>query len=75
MIFFFKFFLQCNLFSIHNHFYFFVFEIFKSFLTHPFCSQQDDTLSYINDALKQGNQISCFRKDKIGGDGNGITYW
>ncbi|KAE8056457.1 hypothetical protein FH972_013230 [Carpinus fangiana] len=38
-------------------------------------ADQDDTLSYINDALKQGNQISCFRKDKIGGDGNGITYW
>ncbi|KAB1204996.1 hypothetical protein CJ030_MR7G008311 [Morella rubra] len=36
---------------------------------------QDDTLSYINEALKQGNQISCFRKDRIGGDGNGTSYW
>ncbi|XP_042939052.1 DDT domain-containing protein DDR4 isoform X2 [Carya illinoinensis] len=38
-------------------------------------ADQQDALSYINDALKQGNQISCFRKDKIGGDGSGTFYW
>ncbi|GMY19276.1 DNA polymerase epsilon catalytic subunit A-like isoform X3 [Fagus crenata] len=36
---------------------------------------QDDTVSYINDALEEGNQISSFHKDKIGGDGNGTSYW
>ncbi|KAK9273776.1 hypothetical protein L1049_018586 [Liquidambar formosana] len=38
-------------------------------------ADQDDTVSYINDALKNGTQLSSFSKDKIGGDGNGITYW
>uniref|UniRef100_A0A2N9HGZ5 Uncharacterized protein n=1 Tax=Fagus sylvatica TaxID=28930 RepID=A0A2N9HGZ5_FAGSY len=38
-------------------------------------AHQDDTVSYINDALKEGNQISSFHKDKIGGDGNGTSYW
>lgn len=38
-------------------------------------AHQDDTVSYINDALKQGNVVSSFRKDKIGGDGNGASYW
>ncbi|KAJ0030389.1 hypothetical protein Pint_12770 [Pistacia integerrima] len=37
--------------------------------------QQDDAVSYINDALKQGNQISSFRKDKIGKDASGTSYW
>ncbi|KAL6985381.1 hypothetical protein U1Q18_018757 [Sarracenia purpurea var. burkii] len=38
-------------------------------------ADQDDTISYINDALKNGTALSSFRKDKIGGDGNGTTYW
>lgn len=38
-------------------------------------ADQDDTLAYINDALKQGTEISLFRKDKIGGDGKGTSYW
>ncbi|CAL5384300.1 unnamed protein product [Camellia sinensis] len=38
-------------------------------------ADQDDTVSYINDGLKNGTEISSFRKDKIGGDGNGTTYW
>ncbi|KAK3212904.1 hypothetical protein Dsin_017610 [Dipteronia sinensis] len=38
-------------------------------------SDQDDVISYINDALKHGTEISCFRKDKIGVDGNGTSYW
>ncbi|XP_010249781.1 PREDICTED: DDT domain-containing protein DDR4 isoform X2 [Nelumbo nucifera] len=36
---------------------------------------QVDMLSYINDAVKDGTKLSTFRKDKIGGDGNGTTYW
>uniref|UniRef100_A0A5B7BG64 DDT domain-containing protein DDR4 n=1 Tax=Davidia involucrata TaxID=16924 RepID=A0A5B7BG64_DAVIN len=38
-------------------------------------ADQDDTVSYINDALKNGTEISCFRKDKIGENGNGTAYW
>ncbi|KMT16909.1 hypothetical protein BVRB_2g043810 [Beta vulgaris subsp. vulgaris] len=37
--------------------------------------EQPDLVSYINGALKQGDQISNFRKDKIGQDRNGISYW
>ncbi|XP_043701719.1 DDT domain-containing protein DDR4 [Telopea speciosissima] len=36
---------------------------------------QDDILTYINDELKDGRQLSTFRKDRIGGDGNGTNYW
>ncbi|EEF45934.1 hypothetical protein RCOM_0803470 [Ricinus communis] len=36
---------------------------------------QDDSVSYINDALKSGTEISSFRKDKIGEDGNAACYW
>lgn len=38
-------------------------------------ADQDDALAYINDALKQGTEVSFFRKSKIGGDGNGTSYW
>ncbi|PON65614.1 hypothetical protein PanWU01x14_116260 [Parasponia andersonii] len=38
-------------------------------------ADQDDAVAYINDDLKQGTQISSFRKDKIGGDGNGTSFW
>ncbi|XP_020411009.1 DDT domain-containing protein DDR4 isoform X1 [Prunus persica] len=38
-------------------------------------ADQDDALAYINDALKQGTEVSFFRKNKIGGDGNGTSYW
>ncbi|WCA47157.1 hypothetical protein Tsubulata_013522 [Turnera subulata] len=38
-------------------------------------AEQDDIMSYINDALKNGTEISCFRKDNIGGDGKGTCYW
>ncbi|GFZ08432.1 hypothetical protein Acr_20g0002400 [Actinidia rufa] len=36
---------------------------------------QDDTVSYVNDALKDGTAVAAFRKDTIGGDGNGTKYW
>ncbi|GAB4837375.1 hypothetical protein Ancab_002253 [Ancistrocladus abbreviatus] len=38
-------------------------------------AEQEDSVSFINDAVKQGTQPSSFRKDKIGGDGHGISYW
>lgn len=38
-------------------------------------TEQDDLVSYINDALKEGKQPSHFRKDKICEDGTGISYW
>ncbi|PRQ47324.1 hypothetical protein RchiOBHm_Chr2g0098451 [Rosa chinensis] len=37
--------------------------------------KQDDAVAYINDALKQGTEISSFRKDKIGGDEKRTSYW
>ncbi|KAF8388995.1 hypothetical protein HHK36_025680 [Tetracentron sinense] len=38
-------------------------------------ADQDDMVAYINDALKQGTELSTFRKYRIGEDGNGTTYW
>ncbi|XP_062022737.1 DDT domain-containing protein DDR4 [Rosa rugosa] len=38
-------------------------------------ADQDDAVAYINDALKQGTEISSFRKDKIGGDEKRTSYW
>jgi zinc finger FYVE domain-containing protein 26 len=37
--------------------------------------QQHDVVSYINDALKEGTEISSFRKDAFGRDGTGTSYW
>lgn len=36
---------------------------------------QDDFVSYISDALKQGTDIRTFRKERICGDSAGIAYW
>ncbi|XP_031101307.1 uncharacterized protein LOC116005190 [Ipomoea triloba] len=36
---------------------------------------QGDISSYINDSIKNGIALSTFRKDKLGGDGIGISYW
>lgn len=38
-------------------------------------TEQEDLVSYINDELKQGTKLSCFRKDKIGQNKNGVSYW
>ncbi|XP_024020798.1 DDT domain-containing protein DDR4 [Morus notabilis] len=38
-------------------------------------ADQDDTVAYIKDSLKQGTQISSFRKENIGGNGNGTSFW
>ncbi|XP_051151111.1 DDT domain-containing protein DDR4 [Andrographis paniculata] len=34
-----------------------------------------DAVSYINDAIKNGSAASDFRKDKLAGDGNKISFW
>ncbi|KAK2997361.1 hypothetical protein RJ639_025175, partial [Escallonia herrerae] len=38
-------------------------------------ADQHDIVVYINDAIKNGTEVSTFRKDRIGGDGNGAAYW
>ncbi|RDX62484.1 DDT domain-containing protein DDR4, partial [Mucuna pruriens] len=38
-------------------------------------ADQHDAVSYINDSIKEGTQISCFRKDALGRDGAGTSYW
>uniref|UniRef100_A0A7C9E9C5 DDT domain-containing protein n=1 Tax=Opuntia streptacantha TaxID=393608 RepID=A0A7C9E9C5_OPUST len=37
--------------------------------------EQDDIRSYIENSLKHGVQLSAFRKERIGGDSHGISYW
>ncbi|XP_022732588.1 DDT domain-containing protein DDR4 isoform X2 [Durio zibethinus] len=37
-------------------------------------ADQLDAVSYINDTLKSSKEISCFRKKKLGGNGN-VSYW
>ncbi|KAL9250448.1 DDT domain-containing protein [Drosera capensis] len=36
---------------------------------------QDDILSFVNDTLKQKTEASSFRKEKIGVNSNGTSYW
>ncbi|KAM7259114.1 hypothetical protein ACFE04_014855 [Oxalis oulophora] len=38
-------------------------------------ADQGDIVSHISDSLKQGTDVVCFRKEKIGDDGNGTSYW
>ncbi|KAG4378751.1 hypothetical protein JHK82_047052 [Glycine max] len=37
--------------------------------------EQEDIRSYIDNSMKHGVQLSTFRKERIGGDSNGISYW
>ncbi|KAI9393499.1 hypothetical protein POPTR_006G244800v4 [Populus trichocarpa] len=37
-------------------------------------AKQNDIASYVNDSLKDGTEISYFRKDKIGVDGTATSY-
>lgn len=37
--------------------------------------EQEDIRNYIDDSLKHGIHLSVFRKDRIGGDSQGISYW
>ncbi|KAL5729304.1 hypothetical protein ACHQM5_002277 [Ranunculus cassubicifolius] len=36
---------------------------------------QEDSISYLNASLKQGTDICTFRKERIGGNATGISYW
>lgn len=37
--------------------------------------EQEDIRNYIDNSVKHGVQLSTFRKERIGGDSNGISYW
>ncbi|CAO2826736.1 unnamed protein product [Amaranthus hypochondriacus] len=37
--------------------------------------EQDDIRGYIENSLKHGAQLSAFRKERIGGDSHGVSYW
>ncbi|KAL8057095.1 hypothetical protein ABFX02_04G161900 [Erythranthe guttata] len=37
--------------------------------------EQEDIRNYIDDSIKRGVQLSAFRKERIGGDSYGISYW
>uniref|UniRef100_A0A2N9G750 DDT domain-containing protein n=1 Tax=Fagus sylvatica TaxID=28930 RepID=A0A2N9G750_FAGSY len=37
--------------------------------------EQEDIRNYIDNSLKHGVQLSAFRKERIGGDSHGISYW
>ena len=37
--------------------------------------QQEDVRNYIDNSLKHGVQLPAFRKERIGGDSHGISYW
>ncbi|XP_052183558.1 DDT domain-containing protein DDR4-like [Diospyros lotus] len=37
--------------------------------------EQEDIRNYIDNSVKHGVQLSAFRKERIGGDSYGISYW
>ncbi|KAL1818336.1 hypothetical protein ACET3Z_013205 [Daucus carota] len=37
--------------------------------------EQEDIRNYIDNSIKEGVQLSAFRKERIGGDSRGIFYW
>ncbi|KAG8379085.1 hypothetical protein BUALT_Bualt07G0051500 [Buddleja alternifolia] len=37
--------------------------------------QQEDIRNYIDESIKHGVHLSAFRKERIGGDSHGISYW
>ncbi|KAL7161542.1 hypothetical protein ACSBR2_042081 [Camellia fascicularis] len=37
--------------------------------------EQEDIRNYIDDSIKHGVQLSAFRKERVGGDSYGISYW
>ncbi|KAH6797393.1 DDT domain superfamily [Perilla frutescens var. hirtella] len=37
--------------------------------------EQEDIRSYIDDSVKHGVHLSAFRKERIGGDSHGVSYW
>ncbi|XP_074375971.1 DDT domain-containing protein DDR4-like isoform X3 [Apium graveolens] len=37
--------------------------------------EQEDIRNYIDNSIKQGIHVSTFRKERIGGDSQGISFW
>ncbi|XVE57037.1 hypothetical protein DITRI_Ditri04bG0059400 [Diplodiscus trichospermus] len=37
--------------------------------------EQEDIRNYIDNSVKHGVQLSAFRKERVGGDSQGINYW
>ncbi|KAK1357782.1 DDT domain-containing protein [Heracleum sosnowskyi] len=37
--------------------------------------EQEDIRNYIDNSIKQGVHLSTFRKERIGGDSHGISFW
>ncbi|XP_051133252.1 DDT domain-containing protein DDR4-like [Andrographis paniculata] len=37
--------------------------------------EQEDIRSYIDGSIKHGIQLSTFRKERLGGDSHGVSYW
>jgi hypothetical protein len=37
--------------------------------------QQEDIRNYIDSSLKRGHDLATFRKERVGGDSIGISYW
>ncbi|KAL3528288.1 hypothetical protein ACH5RR_007610 [Cinchona calisaya] len=37
--------------------------------------EQEDIRNYIDNSIKHGVHISAFRKERVGGDSHGISYW
>lgn len=37
--------------------------------------EQEDSRSFIENSMKHGIHLSAFRKERIGGDSNGVHYW
>ncbi|KAL1553520.1 DDT domain-containing protein DDR4-like [Salvia divinorum] len=37
--------------------------------------EQEDIRNYIDDSLKHGVQLSTFRKERLGGNSYGVSYW
>ncbi|KAL5976695.1 hypothetical protein ACLOJK_021028, partial [Asimina triloba] len=37
--------------------------------------EQEDIRSYIDDSIKRGIRLSVFRKERIGGDSHGTSFW
>ncbi|XP_078429873.1 DDT domain superfamily [Wolffia australiana] len=37
--------------------------------------EQEDIRNYIDNSIKHGVQLSAFRRERVGGDSHGVSYW
>jgi hypothetical protein len=51
--------------------------MFGSMIAHyqAYILQQEDIRNHIDSSVKRGYDLSTFRKERIGGDSLGISYW